>query len=300
LNEALDIFLKDLGSGFSKRTQTLDLPLQDCPDYVSRMARFLLRCGHEIDPSGDPVITRCMEYYREWAEVDLHELIVFVSKYSDIYQAHQLRLSKDDARGRIIEAGILGRATNEQIAEYVGCAKEVVDAYELLFFNVRPRLENEGYIFGLILNAITGSETQLVSSDAFWKFIAYRLGWEQFKLFYTSRELPEALEAGLRTCATIQDFRRMLMARYVEPVNYETAGEILKRSKPILQLEFSESGGDSKEYEMVQSELARLSSALEIKSWGSADEDEHEDRYLPEGFALDNRIIGEEKVDEAS
>jgi len=82
-----------------------------------------------------------------------------------------------------IEARILARQTNDQIAQCLGCKPDVIAAYEALFFNVRDRLANGDFITQCVISAPAARAKDEPLGRA-WKLFGYRAG-------------PQVLEAVL-------------------------------------------------------------------------------------------------------
>lgn len=75
-----------------------------------------------------------------------------------------------------IEAHLLARESNREIAFKNGCSLEVVEAYEQLFFNVRERLAHREYIVNVVMGEAVHRGLHERSYDLLWKLFGYAAG----------------------------------------------------------------------------------------------------------------------------
>jgi hypothetical protein len=68
---------------------------------------------------------------------------------------------------------VLANEDRQQIAAYVGTTPEVVETYEMLFFDVREMLSYPGYIKMVVLGGATTGEVNRTDPDIFWKMLGY-------------------------------------------------------------------------------------------------------------------------------
>jgi len=125
---------------------------------------------------------------RAWQEVAL--------RYPAIYQAHQLyeeAQPKYRNMRRAIEARILARQTDAEIAALQGCSSNTVEAYEALFFNVRKRLKHSDYVNNCLLNPLLLSEATASDRGTHWKVVGYSCGPLMLDAFMA--ELPKSARA---------------------------------------------------------------------------------------------------------
>lgn len=122
--------------------------------YTARYFRFLLR--YDRYPAGS---SQRMRLFRD---------------EPGLYYAHELYARSDEETRGMIEARILARETDEFIAQRLGTQAETVTWYELLFFNVRDRMDNRDWIWKTIMNSAdrSGSAHKV---DVPLKMIACRL-----------------------------------------------------------------------------------------------------------------------------
>jgi hypothetical protein len=95
-----------------------------------------------------------------------------------LFRAHQLwELRSEDTSLRLtaheIEARVLAGCPAETIAARMGISAEVVTAYESLFFDVRPRLEQPSYVFHVVLGQQIHFGLHERNFELIWKFYGY-------------------------------------------------------------------------------------------------------------------------------
>jgi hypothetical protein len=111
--------------------------------------------------SDDPVIKGAFKFLRQWDQLGREETNQrqLLKKRQDmyvinpeLYLAHDLAFSADSERHRYeLEARLLARQSNEEIAHELSGLAGMVEWYEQLFFNVRDRIDNRGYIVNKVI-----------------------------------------------------------------------------------------------------------------------------------------------------
>lgn len=102
-----------------------------------------------------------------------------LTKYPDIYWANHLyeqSLTNDRALRWGIEARLLARETDREIAIKAGCREDAIKAYEALFFCVRDRIDNTDYILNSVLGQAVVRGLQAREHDLLWKLFGYLAG----------------------------------------------------------------------------------------------------------------------------
>ena len=139
---------------------------------------------HELTRD-DKFIGDTFKFLREWkrhtrntqqATNDLRVARLY-PKYPGLFLAHQLFLQKaGDPIRYEVEARILARQTDEEIAKRVSMHPEGIRWYELIFFNVRDRLDNEGYIGRQVIGPAVAHGLRNISLDFSAKYWGYYAG----------------------------------------------------------------------------------------------------------------------------
>jgi hypothetical protein len=155
------------------------------PTWRWNRARNLVATGTYAKLAQDDIYVRLAKSF--WAEYSRLEKIpehtVFDKeqlflKYPGIAYAWQLHTNTTGQNQRwLVEAHLLGRATPEQTAEFVGTEPDVVVWYEKLFFNILPYLKHEGYIINVVIGEAIHRGITDRDFDLLWKSIAYSWGY---------------------------------------------------------------------------------------------------------------------------
>jgi hypothetical protein len=93
-----------------------------------------------------------------------------------LFAAYAMVLANPDRQILEIEARILARETDQAIAGEVSTAPATIDWYEKLFFNVRDRLTNRGYIVNRIISTEIAASWDDLGLEISSKFFGYFAG----------------------------------------------------------------------------------------------------------------------------
>ena len=104
------------------------------------------------------------------------ERTAVAEQHPGIFWAHYAWSSMTNPQKHSIEAHILARGDNAFISEYCGVSPDIVEAYEALFFNVREKLENKGYILHCVIGPAIQRGLSEREFDLLWKLYGYFLG----------------------------------------------------------------------------------------------------------------------------
>jgi hypothetical protein len=96
------------------------------------------------------------------------------AEYPDVACAHAMHFSPDLERKQILEARLLTAESLEKIAQRFAVSVKAVEYFEALFFQVRDRLKNDGWIRATILRPPPGA-VHMVGMTAEQRGYAYRL-----------------------------------------------------------------------------------------------------------------------------
>ena len=104
-----------------------------------------------------------------------------------------------------IEARILARQTDEQIAEALGTQTEVISQYASWFFDVRSRLGNPDYIMHYVIGEQV--HQQLLGTDygVLWRLYGYFLGPHVLQALVTKFHSPTFCSSESAVIAALQD-----------------------------------------------------------------------------------------------
>ena len=105
-------------------------------------------------------------------ELDLAEL---AERHSVVYWAHDIWNMNGEQGNPVrseVEARLLADDRPDNIARRVATEVEIIDAYERLFFNVKERLCNRGYLMHCVLGPAVHLGFQSSEYDLIWKLFA--------------------------------------------------------------------------------------------------------------------------------
>lgn len=95
---------------------------------------------------------------------------------SDLFWAHSIWLEDKAPTRWAIEARVIARETDEEIAEKVGTEPGVINAYVNAFFDVRGKLGNLEYVINVIMADAVTRGLQERHYDLLWKMMAFHGG----------------------------------------------------------------------------------------------------------------------------
>lgn len=105
------------------------------------------------------------------------DMIELAETYPDIFWAHHAyRERGGNPMGYQIEAHILARDSDFQVGYHAGLSPKLVEAYEALFFNVRDRLDHQGYILHQVMGPAIQRGLSEREYDLLWKLYGYFCG----------------------------------------------------------------------------------------------------------------------------
>lgn len=150
---------------------------------------YLLKSRNRKPVAGmdDETIVEAYKFLKKWRRIDNatgydneyeREMYRRETLYFDnpgLYHAYELFLNGPERRAQELEAWILTREEDPQIAERLGVLPHFVDWYERLFFNVRDRLHISSYINHVIDRATNQGLADLNYTNIA-KFFAYHSG----------------------------------------------------------------------------------------------------------------------------
>lgn len=94
----------------------------------------------------------------------------------DVFWAHWAWSATANPQKHLIEAQLLARCDNRDIAWRCGTNDEVIEAYEQLFFNVRTKLQHRSYILNCVMGPAIHRGLSEREYDLLWKLYGYFLG----------------------------------------------------------------------------------------------------------------------------
>jgi hypothetical protein len=129
-------------------------PYDPCPSLSWRWDRagYLLQHRRHPLPQDDAVTGQAWEFRRALARCrDDDDRRQLAGDAPAIYRAHEVFASADSLGRAELEGRLLGGSSDEEVAAPCGLSPATVGLYADVFFDVRPKLSCEWYIFGHVL-----------------------------------------------------------------------------------------------------------------------------------------------------
>ena len=196
-------------------------------------------------------INRAVSYMRAKQQYTaLGRLDQLFARYPDIFWAEWIYDRDSHPLRWELEARLLSRSTDADIAMQCGTAGEVVKAYEALFFNVREKLHHPGYIVHTVMGTAVHRGLAEREYDLLWKMYAYAHGPHMLTSLITKFvnpiwcNTPDEVNSAIHddTIATLK-LKSSLAAKTVQ-VNGGTQIELLQIYTKFVEIEqLSDSAG---------------------------------------------------------
>ncbi len=176
-----------------------------------------------------------------------------------------------------IEARILARQTNDQIAQCLGCKPDVIAAYESLFFNVRDRLTNVDFITHCVIGA-PAARAEDEPLCRVWKQFGYRAGPHVLEAVLGGLAAGQVVESAddvseyldVVTAETVK--QKAAVAAATIPVREKTSFRLIDaHSKSVKAGRNASRAGQ--QLESLQVGLQQLLEAMPYKFIGKVEED---------------------------
>lgn len=203
------------------------------PRWRYDRARQLLGARPRRKPAkaDDRLTRRAVEFLDLWDSAPLlnraKQHVRFVRqelfpRYPELYLAYELFVTDGCERARCaLEARLLARQSDEEIADRLSTMPEAVQAYEQLFFNVRDRLDNRDYIVSSVLSPSLNYGYDLTNIELSAKFFGYFAGPQVLDFILHRYDSNLRLPAATDKCQEYLDefFRGAVARRSAEVVN---------------------------------------------------------------------------------
>ena len=142
-----------------------------------------------------------------------------------------------------IEAHLLARATDWEVAFSAGVHPSIIEAYEALFFNIRERLNHTGYIMHCAIGPAAQRGLAAREFDTLWKLYGYFNGPAMLQALITKFpspgwcSSPDAVSAALQDDAISTLKLKATLAAKTVPINAETQLELLHIFTKFVEVE---------------------------------------------------------------
>jgi len=153
----------------------------------------------ELCEEDDIHIRKGVAYLRKYNRGQRHQELA-KERYPELHAAHLIYERTVGTPKWHIEAMTVSRASQPQIAGFMGLPNTIVDAYETYFFDVRDHLDNPGFIPKML----TGIECIGNDPDVFWKTVGYFAGMQGLYMLWQYGEIDEQTRKKIEDHAHVQ------------------------------------------------------------------------------------------------
>ena len=179
---------------------------------------------------------------------------VLADRRADIFWAHWAWLATANPQRHSIEAHILARETDDEIAWRCGTQSGVIEAYEALFFNVREKLQHKQYVLHCVMGEAIQRGISERDYDLLWKMYGYFIGPHILDALESKFSnpvwcgSPDAVGAAVLDDAVGTLKLKAAVATKTIPVNSHTQLALLEQFTKFVEVERStDSAGKSQE-----------------------------------------------------
>lgn len=137
------------------------------------------RATRAIDgPDGFTWIRRALRLKRRYERAGgrRQALYALIMRDKDMFWAHSIWAEDKNPMRWGVEARVLAGESDEEIADKVGTAPAVINAYVNVFFDVREKLNRIDYVQNVIMGDAVRRGLQERHYDLLWKLLAYKGG----------------------------------------------------------------------------------------------------------------------------
>ncbi len=142
-----------------------------------------------------------------------------------------------------LEARILAGQPDDEIAQRLGTDADVIEAYEAIFFNVRPKLNNRGYVLHQAIGPAVARGLKDREVDAMWKLMGYLGGARVLDhlIGFVGNCPHPTNDAGVldffhRDHRQVLQMRSAVLARTAQ-INFMAPFELMDRYHKLLEME---------------------------------------------------------------
>ena len=165
------------------------------PDWRRRRAVQLV--DNKLNPSrsrDDAHIRNVWRFLKQRRRMDIRTDERLADSVPALYAAFEINEDAGCGLRWIFEASVMANRALREMAEYLKTSLDVLEMYEIVFFDVRDALDNCGCIVSNVLFPLTTNSVVPRDPDVLWKGLAYYGGWDIVKSCW---ELGHATPAAL-------------------------------------------------------------------------------------------------------
>jgi hypothetical protein len=194
-----------------------------------------------------------------------HAVYALVRLDRGLFWAHSIWAEEKAPTRWAIEAYILAGASDEEIAEKVGCEPDVIAAYAAVFFDVRGKLHNGNYIVNVVMaDAVSRGLTER-QYDLLWKMFGYQGGVYVLDALigkFTNIHKPQnanEVSEFFQTSAINSMRHKAAVAALTVPINTHTQLPLLESYVKYVEIERTTENTEKSQISIVQNIGAMLS-----------------------------------------
>jgi hypothetical protein len=219
-----------------------DLPSTDAPDYKWRMITSMVERNDPPSRHPDDRVYRDgYRFMKRMMRAGPSALPRLQRDYPTFYITYDLH-AKIQSVGWLIEAALLTEASMEQIGLYVGQPEDVVRLYADIFYNVRPKLNNRGYVLNQIMFPAVYRGMDGRDFDFLYKILGFCAGWEVLREFLEAKEMDPNAEAWLVGSTNSRLKKLTWIAAHRIDVNQYNAIDIISKGLELQTMERDQGG----------------------------------------------------------
>lgn len=215
--------------------------LDNGPDWRWNRVRRLASKGRK--PSAricDSLIREgCRYLTRRYRLRDSEDQFWLHQDFPDLYDAHVMYENTDSERW-IVEAGVLAGQPDDFLARYVASRPEVIRTYADYFYDIRDKLESDGYIINRLLRPAVMHGSSTYDPDFMLKMAAWADGWRGVQSMLDFRHLSVDGLAWLKVSFIHTLVKKGWLATQRVEVNNYTSMELINTVLRLAELEFND------------------------------------------------------------
>lgn len=203
-------------------------------------------------------------------------------QFPAMFWAHSIYQDDGNPQKYAIEAYILAREKDHEVGFRAGCAPEIVEAYEAVFFNVRDKLRHMSYIINVVLGDAIHRGLHDRRYDLLWKLCAYQGGPYVLDMLISKYSQiawasdPSAVGAYWQDTAINALKMKAALASLTVPVNSQTNLHLLDIFNKYVEIERS----TDTQGQQQAAVLENLQAMMQNLPYSMAGQSEDETRHL--------------------
>jgi hypothetical protein len=208
------------------------------PEWRWERAKTLLQ--HDANPSrriDDKHVHQAHRFLTRYRKDDFTVVQRLAVAYPSLYEAYQIYSEEMTTARWILEAAIMSKLSAVELAEMIRTDVEVIEAYEFMFFDVRPALEHPLCICANVLLPAAQNGSHARDYDFLWKFLAFYGGWKVVEQMWTVGAMPEEVETFFKRALEAKIIRDGLSAAHQRVITQFNANEVVEQAMNMVKMQ---------------------------------------------------------------